>query len=136
MPIILPPSRLEVITRATTYYLLGCAGVLVLVFPPMSIERHLGFLTQFWGVCLIVSFVAALSSLKRRYRMEFTALPLTIVGTLIYAVTVWVIVPGTITRIPQAVILTAMVMMLITRYVTLHRLVNSWKGKGWTGLSQ
>lgn len=134
MPTIIPSSRMEKWARTFSYFLLGTAGVLVLIFPPVSIEREIGFLTQFWGACMIVSYLAAISAFTRRYRLEYVALPLTIVGAVIYAATVWVIVPGTITRIPQAVILTSMSAMLFTRFFALHHLVNSWKGKSWTGL--
>lgn len=134
MAIVLPPTKAEMVTRFITYTLLGVAGIVVLLFPPTTIEQHLGILTRFWGVCLIVSFVAAFSSVRRRYRIEFAALPLTIIGAIIYAYTIWILVPDTITRMPQAIIVTALVSTLVTRFITLRRLVNSWKGKDWTGL--
>lgn len=134
MAVVLPPTKMETAARFITYILLGTAGLVVLIFPPTSIEQRLGILTQFWGICLLIAFIAAFSSVKRRYRIEFSALPLTIIGATIYACTIWVLVPETITRMPQAIIVTALVTTLVTRFITLHRLVNSWRGKDWTGL--
>lgn len=133
MPIIIPPTRAESVCRALAYFLLGCAGVWVLASPPTTIQGQLGWLTAVWGACLITAFVASVAAFKRRYRVEYMALPLTVTGVLIYACTLWMLVPDTLTRAPQALIVTAMATALLARLVSLHRLVTAWKEGPWIG---
>lgn len=133
MPVIIPASGIEAVIRTLGYFLLGTAGLWVMFKPPVSIEGEIGKLTYLWGICLVTSFISAYGSLKRRYRVEFAALPLTLTGVLIYAYTIWVIVPGTITRGPQALIVTVVACMLLIRLLTLRRIVVSWKGQPWIG---
>ena len=136
MPIIIPPTRAESVCRAVAYFLLGCAGVWVLVSPPMTIQGQLGWLTWVWGACLVAAFVAAVAAFKCRYRVEYMAIPLTVTGVLIYSYTVWMLVPDTLTRAPQALIVTAMAAALLVRLVSLHRLVTAWKEGPWIGSAQ
>lgn len=135
MPTIVPPTKTESVFRSLGYFLLGCAGVWILIHPPI-IDGYLGLLTYAWGSSLIAAFIASVASYKRRYRIEYMALPLTIIGVMIYAFTIWVIVPEFPHRGPQALMLTAIFCTLVVRITTLHRLVVSWKGKPWIGSLQ
>lgn len=136
MPTILPPTKRESVVRSIGYFILGIAGIWVLVSPPTDIQGHLGWLTYAWGICLITAFVASFGSYRRRYRIEYTALPLTLSGVIIYAYTVWALVPDAPARGPHALIISAVTCSLIVRLLTLHRLVVSWKGKPWIGSLQ
>lgn len=133
MPVIIPPTKLESIFRALAYMLLAAAGVWVLIAPPLTIQGYLGWLTTVWGCCLLTAFIASLAAFKRRYRVEYMALPLTVTGVIIYSYTLWMLVPETPTRAPQALIVTAMVAVLIIRLISLHRLVTAWKEGPWIG---
>lgn len=136
MPTILPPTKLESRIRAIAYFIIGTAGVWVLVLPPITISRHIGWLTVAWGICLLTAYIASWASWKRRYRIEYTALPLTVVGVVIYTGISWMLVPDTITRGTQALFLTAILCFLAIRFATLYRLIVSWKGRPWIGSLQ
>lgn len=136
MPVILPPSRTEMYVRTLTYFLLGCAGLWVLLDPPTTIQGQIGWLTYLWGTCLMFAFISAYGGFRKRYRIEYMALPLSLTGVLVYAYTLWVIVPETTTRGPQALIITAVSTMILLRLLTLHRIVISWKEKPWIGSQQ
>lgn len=133
MATILPPTKTESTLRSIGYFFLGSAGLWILINPPTTIQGHLGWLTYVWGVCTLTAYVASLASYKKRYRVEYMALPLTLTGMLIYGYTVWSIVPEVTTRGPQALVISAMFVVLAVRFLTLHRLVVSWKGKPWIG---
>lgn len=107
-----------------------------MVAPPVTIQGSIGWLAYVWGGCLVAAFIACVAAFKRRYRVEYMALPLTVTGVLVYAYTVWMLVPGTLTRAPQALIITAMAVVLLVRLVSLHRLVTAWKEGPWIGSAQ
>ena len=134
MATIIPPTKMESTFRALGYLLLGIAGVWVLFNPPETIRGHLGDLTYVWGICSLTAFIASAAAFNSRYRVEYAALPLTITGVVIYAYTVWSLVPEIATRAPQALYITAIAFILAGRLKILHRLVVSWKGKPWIGL--
>lgn len=133
MPVIIPPTRVETIVRSIGYSMLGLSGIWVIFNPPNTIQGEIGSLTLTWGVCMISAFICAVAGYLRRYRVEYVALPMTITGVTIYAYTVWSLVPGSITRGPQALIVSVVACMLLVRLLTLHRLVISWKGNPWIG---
>lgn len=136
MATIIPPTRFESVIRALSYLCLGVAGVWVLFNPPETIQGHLGPLTYVWGICSLTAFVASVAAYKARYRVEYMALPLTISGVIVYAYTVWSLVPEVATRGPQALYISAIALILTGRLLILHKLVVSWKGKPWIGLDQ
>ena len=121
-----PPTRGEALIRALMYAFMSASGTWVLVTPPVTIEGIIGTASTIaWGALLVFSAVAAVSSWLGRWRVEYAVLPLLIAGLAIYALAVWTDVPSTITRGPQACILTAFTMGLGTRLMTLHRLAKS-----------
>lgn len=137
MPIIIPPGKSEAVFRSLCYLALGVAGVWVLLDPPSTVEGTIGVVLTFvWGACMLSAFIGSVASLRRRYRVEYMSLPLTIAGVAIYAYTIWLQVADLSTRGPQALIVTAIAFCLAGRFTTLHRLVYSWKGGPWTGSAQ
>ncbi|WP_417220484.1 hypothetical protein [Arthrobacter sp.] len=127
-----PPSLTESIVRGIGYLLIGTSGVWVLFAPPRTIEGAAGtLLTTTWGIFLLAALIACVATVWRRYRVEYAVLPIMAGGVLIYAATLLALVPGTITRGPQALLMTALSCAIIARLASLHRLVNAWKEREW-----
>lgn len=136
MPIVIPPNKLESTTRALVYLCLGVLGCWVILDPPNPIEGSIGWLTFVWGSCLLVSFAASVGAFFRRYRVEYMGLPLSITGSVIYTWTLWALVDDQPAVIPYALAISALSVSLITRLMTLHRLVMAWKEGPWIGSKQ
>ncbi|NIH72205.1 hypothetical protein DYI20_02875 [Auritidibacter ignavus] len=117
------PTRGEALSRVATYVLMFTAGTWVILTPPRTIEGIIGTTSTFvWGALLLLASVAAVAALLMKWRVELTVLPLLIAGVGIYAAAVWADVPETITRGPQACILTAFAVGLGTRLLSLRAL--------------
>lgn len=130
-----PPNKLEAAARGMTYLVLALAGVWVLFAPPRTIEGTLGIMsTYLWGVLMLPAVLAAFAAFTRRWRPEYWTLPFLIAGTTIYALAIWGGVPDTITRGPQACMITALCLALTARFSTLRRLAKApKKGGPWSG---
>lgn len=119
------PTRGEARTRALMYVFMFAAGTWVILTPPRTIEGIIGTTSTFaWGILLGFASVAAVAAWKTKWRVEYALLPLLIAGVLIYAAAIWSDVPSTITRGPQACMLTAFALGLGTRLLALRKLTN------------
>ena len=128
--IINPPTRLERILWAVLYALLALAGVWILINPPTSIETPLGLaLTRVWGGFLTPGIVLAVATAWGRFRWEYALLPLCISGVGIYMATLWYLVPETPGRGPQALLISALGVGLLNRWIGRRRILHRGKNR-------
>lgn len=125
MPYVLAPRWARILLywlRAALYGALLVAGVGAVWLTPQTISARLpGALTDIWGAFAVVgALVCLVGAMRRRYRWEMTGLPLVAGAVLIYALTIWDIVPDTLTRLAQAASVTALLLALVIRYVDLE----------------
>lgn len=122
----LPPTRGEARVRALAYAFMAASGTWVLITPPVTIQGTIGAaFTVAWGVLLALGAVAAVAAWRMKWRVEYAVLPLLIAGVAIYALAVWTGVPTTVTRGPQASVLTAFTLGLGPRLLALRRLAQT-----------
>lgn len=123
-----PVSSLGGKSRGVSYILMGLAGVAVFILTPTTIEYAIGvFAVYLWGGLLVPGLIAGVSAFHGRYRWEYPILPLLIAGLVVYALTLWVMVTDTPTRLAQTLIITAFVHKLVGRFLDLRNLVNADK---------
>lgn len=118
------PQLVERVLRATRYIVIVLAGVAALVLTPRTIEGALGAgFTLLWSsVAFVGSVLAAYGTLANRYRIELSAIWLVAGGVSAYGVTVWALAfTTTPTRATQALLVTALVLGLCARGVSLSR---------------
>lgn len=97
------------------------AGLGALVFTPTSISDALSVgVTDTWGVMAMAGAVLALyGSMRERYRWEAAGLPLLGAGMLVYAYTVWSLIPDVPTRLAQAGTISMALLLLLIRMIDL-----------------
>lgn len=108
--------------RAAGYTMLLVSGVGAVWLTPVTVaDRMPVVLTDLWGIVAVGGGAAALfGSLTRRYRWELSGLPFLATAVLIYAATLWHIAADAPTRLAQAAAITALLCLLVIRYVDLY----------------
>ena len=119
-----PPSKPERLGWATFYGIFAVGGAVVLIIPPRTIGGALGdILTTVWGIIWVSALIPAWASLYNKYRVEYPTITLVTAGVAIYAANIWAQVPGTHTRVTQALTVTALAVVLTLRWLNRRRLV-------------
>ena len=119
-----PPSKPERLGWATFYGIFAVGGAVVLIIPPRTIGGALGdILTTVWGILWVSALIPAWASLYNKYRVEYPTITLVTAGVAIYAANIWAQVPGTHTRVTQALTVTALAVVLTLRWLNRRRLV-------------
>lgn len=119
-----PPSKPERLGWATFYGIFAVGGAVVLIIPPRTIGGALGdILTTVWGILWVSALIPAWASLYNKYRVEYPTITLVTAGVAIYAANIWAQVPGTHTRVTQALTVTALAVGLTLRWLNRRRLV-------------
>ena len=128
MPTITPPTIDEQIIRGLAYLFTAGIGVSVLTtsITDTLIEQQLGFVAFVWAAFMLCGVPAAISTILGNYRYEYVLLPcfasaLLVANLLVWA-TIWFGVADE-TAIPRACASSALVLMLVWRWRTLHRLI-------------
>ena len=119
-----PPSKPERLGWATFYGIFAVGGAVVLIIPPRTIGGQLGdILVTVWGILWVLALIPAWASLYNKYRVEYPTITLVTAGVAIYAANIWAQVPGTHTRVTQALTVTALAVVLTLRWLNRRRLV-------------
>src|SRR5699024_1161936 len=98
-----PPSKPERLGWATFYCIFAVGGAVVLIIPPRTIGGSLGdILVTVCGILWVSALTPAWASLYNNYRVEYPTILLVTAGVATYAANIWAQVPGTHTRVTQA----------------------------------
>jgi hypothetical protein len=140
MPTITPPSRLERWLRGGGYIFVGTVGVWVTLHPPETLGQALGerWLVYGWCLFMFTGIPAGIMAIMGRFRGEYIMLPFFMGAVAIADVNLFYrAITGPDPDIMQrALIIGALVLAYLARYVTLRRLVRigialERRGKFW-----
>ena len=129
MPTIYPPSKLERWLRGGGYIFVGTVGVWVTLNPPELLGIALGqrWLTLGWCLMMFTGIPAGIMAIFGRFRGEYVMLPFFGGAVAIADVNLFIRAftqPGTGEDVMQrALIVGALVLAYLARWVTLRRLV-------------
>lgn len=119
-----PPTKIQRFGWFVFYGIFAAGGVVVLTFPPRTIEGPLGgFLTVMWGMFWVTAIVPAIAALYNRFKIEYPMIILVFAGAVIYAVNIWAQVSETPTRATQALAVSGLSVGLILRWLDRRHLV-------------
>lgn len=123
----LPPLK-ERLSRAVSYWTLAASGIWLVVLPPDSVANTIGSITLFvWAAMMLPGLVAGLSILRGKVIEEYVSLCFIAGGVAFYACFLWFTVPTVPSRGFVALLATALLSKLISRFLTLHRQVRDWR---------
>jgi hypothetical protein len=125
MPTVYPPSRLERWLRGGGYILVGSVGLLVSLHPPDSLAPQLGWGAIIWGIAMLTGIPAGIMAMLGRFRGEYITLPF-LTGAVAIAdgnLFIRAMNAGDDGILGRALIIGALVLAYMARYVTLRRLV-------------
>jgi hypothetical protein len=125
MPTVYPPSRLERWLRGGGYLLVGTVGVFVSLNPPETLAPALGAGVIVWCAFMATGIAAAVMAVMGRFRGEYIMLPFFTGAVAIADINLFIRAfadddGGIMSR---ALIIGALVLAYLARYVTLRRLV-------------
>lgn len=127
MPTIHPPSQLERWLRGGGYVLVGVAGTITMLNPPQNLGGALGStaLLVAWCAFMATGIPAGAAALLGRYRGEYIMLPFFTGAIVVADINLFIRGftepdPSILTR---AVIIAALCLAYLARWVTLRRLV-------------
>ena len=119
-------TQTELNLRGISYILLGVAGPWVFVNPPETFPGEWSFaVAVIWGTLLIPSFVAGIASFFGRYRVEMIALPLVACALLVYAISIFYLVPTIPSHGAHGFVLLSFVALLASRFVNTMKLAQT-----------
>lgn len=127
MPTVYPPSKLERWLRGGGYIFVGTVGVWVTLHPPETLGQALGTQLAVWGWCamMFTGIPAGIMAIMGRFRGEYIMLPFfggavaIADGNLFFRA----ITESDNDVMQRALIIAALVLAYLARFVTLRRLV-------------
>lgn len=127
MPTIHPPSRLERALRGGGYLLVGTVGVYVSLTAPGNLAGALGSImaTLVWCAMMMTGIPAGIMAFMGRFRGEYIMLPIFTGAVAIADGNLFfrAVTEGDAGIMQRALIIGALVLAYLARYVTLWRLV-------------
>jgi hypothetical protein len=127
MPTITPPSRLERWLRGGGYMLVGSVGIFVMLHPPETLGPALGSMLGvfIWCSFMATGVAAGIMALMGRFRGEYIMLPFFTGAVMIADANLFyrAFNEGDDGIMSRALIIGALVLAYLARYVTLRRLV-------------
>lgn len=123
----LPPLG-ERLTRAGSYWLLALSGIWLAVLPPPDSVVNVGqFTIYIWAAMMLPGLVAGVFILQGKVIEEYVSLCFIAGGVAFYACFMWITVIAYPARGFTAILATALVFKLTSRFLTLHRQVREWR---------
>ena len=134
MPIILPPRPWEVRFRGLAYLFTAIVGLTFLVDPPDDsfLEDVLGWAIWIWGLFISTALIAMWATLRGKYIVEFSFLPVFAGALAVANIVSWVNAMGGADVVPRSAVATALLCGFAARAVVLWHIVEAPKGKTWT----
>ncbi len=125
MPTVYPPSNLERWLRGGGYLLVGAVGIVTMLTPPETLAPALGWGAITWAIAMGTGLAAGVMAIMGRFRGEYIMLPFFTGAVLIADVNLFIRAmnehdEGILSR---ALIIGALVLAYLARFVTLRRLV-------------
>lgn len=123
-----PPSRWEKSGRALAYVFTALIGFSAVWFPRVLTDEgentadRLGMLLWIWALFMATALPAAVATLLGRHRIEFILIPLFTVALLVANVNAWVTVTTDPTVMARACASSALVCLLVVRWLALNRM--------------
>lgn len=122
-----PPPLGERLLRALSYWFLASSGIWLLVAPPDSVTTLGPFTLYIWAAMMLPGFVAGIFILQGKVVEEYVSLCFIAGGVAFYACFLWITIGVSLSRGFVALLTTALMFKLTSRFLTLHRQVSNWR---------
>lgn len=129
MPHLVPPSRWEQIGRALAYTFTALIGFSAVWFPRVltdggetTAQRLGGAVVWVWAGFMATALPAAVATMLGRHRVEYILIPLFTVALLVANLNAWYNVSIDPTIMARACASSALVCLLVVRWIGLNRL--------------